>query len=115
MAKTVSFDWTIQILPAELNTDFKLSIDVDAPQIGSSTVRKPDGSFATGKINQLLIGQGNAIKGKTCNVSTMVTDYSETTDATVVHYELNGHRIDFNEKVSQNHGSVVYNIRILFR
>lgn len=113
-AKEVNFEWTIRISPDEENNDLLLSVDVDSPQEGASTVTAPSGKIYTGDIQALPLGNGSSLHGKSMKIVTLVTDFDPNSNATGITVSVGGHQVTYNENVDAEKGSVYYKIKVNF-
>jgi hypothetical protein len=68
----------------------RLSIVVGERQFGSSMVFLDDNLVANGIVEELPLGEGNDLQGKTLTVYTLVTDIRENTDDMSVTWILAG-------------------------
>ena len=90
----------------------RLSVVVGERQFGSSMVFLNDDLIANGIIEDLSIGNGGKIEGKTLSVYTVVTDIRDNTDEMSVTWILTGgdHRTTGTQtgKPAKNFGSQMF-------
>jgi hypothetical protein len=68
-----------------------LSIVIGDAQMGASIVKLDDRELGEpGEIDDLVVGKGPTIKGKTLFVKSVVTDINDMTNHTSISYELKG-------------------------
>lgn len=70
----------------------RISVWVGERQLGTSIVYLADEAIANGDIEELPLGTGAALSGKTAEVYTMVTDIRDDTDEMAVTWRLTGGR-----------------------
>ncbi len=70
----------------------RLSVVVGEKQFGTSMVFLDDNAIANGTLEDLPLGKGADLEGKTAEVYTLVTDTSSATDEMVVTWTLTGGR-----------------------
>jgi hypothetical protein len=109
---TGQLQWDITLTPADENSELKMTVSVEDPQVGSSTLKKPLGGYASGAISGEKLGTGNLLHGKTFFCHTLVTDFDKTSDNMVLTISINGHKKSFPETAPNNTGSVLYRINI---
>jgi hypothetical protein len=114
MPTPYKFNWDITITPAENDTDFLLTVIVDRPQEGDTTVVKPDGTIVSNPITNLNLGKGSTLRGRTFAINSVVADFDPNSDQAKVHFILNGHKLDFSENVNAATGTMTYKIKINF-
>ncbi|HXF48795.1 MAG TPA: hypothetical protein VNL73_05150 [Verrucomicrobiae bacterium] len=89
-----------------------LSVIIGEAQLGSSLVKLNDVELGIGQINNLSIGRGSDIAGKTLFIKTVVTDVNDKTNLTSVGYVFKGGKVDkrydLNATVNEEGGSVIY-------
>jgi hypothetical protein len=73
----------------------RLSVAVGERQFGSSMVFLDDDMVANGDVEEVTLGDGGRLKGKTLAIYTLVTDIRRDTDAMAVTWILVGgtHRV----------------------
>lgn len=115
MAKIVEFEWTVPLTDNDNNTDMKLSISVDPPQVGSSILRKPSGQIVNGDVKNESLGTGASLHGKSLYCQTIVTDFDKNSNKTKVNFKLNGYTISYSEDVEKHGGTIMYKVTLNFR
>jgi hypothetical protein len=68
----------------------RLSVVVGERQYGTSIVFLDDEAISNGDVDELPLGEGAALEGKTVEVYTMVTDVRDNTDEMSVSWILTG-------------------------
>ncbi|HTF05886.1 MAG TPA: hypothetical protein VK826_17780 [Bacteroidia bacterium] len=106
--------WELAIPDADLNKDMLLTITVDDPQTCSSTLRKPDGKYAFGIIENVSLGTGSFIKSKKARSSTIATDYDEQSNTIVLRLSINEHEYSQTAMTHANGASVLFTIYFTF-
>lgn len=90
----------------------KLTIIIGDAQLGSSKVALGNKELARGEINDLPIGDGSVIAGKTLFIKSVVTDVNDKTNHTSITYVLRGgkeeKKYELSEDVEEEGGSMVY-------
>ncbi len=90
----------------------RLSIVVGERQFGSSMVFLDDDLIANGIVEELPVGEGKKLHGRTLTIYTLVTDIRENTDDMSVTWILVGgaHRVSETEvgRPSKNFGSQMF-------
>jgi len=97
--------------------DVKLTIVIGNAQIGASIVKLDKKEKGRGDINNVLIGSGPSIRGKSIKTKSVVTDVNDQTNKTTITYKLTGGMRDqeftSSGTVDQNGDSIIY--RALFK
>ena len=95
-----------------------LSIIIGDAQLGDSIVRLGKTVLGQGDIENLPVGKGPALAGKTLNIKSVVTDVSDKTNRTSIRYALAGGTVpgtfDLNAMVSEEGASIIYRTQIHF-
>lgn len=114
MSKIVEFEWNLPLSAADDGKQMEISIAVDAPQLGSSILRKPNGEIVNGTVSKVKLGTGASLRGKTLRCQTLVTDLDKKSDATKVNFSVGDYSITYSEDVEKHGGSIMYKVTIKF-
>ncbi|GAB4376167.1 MAG: hypothetical protein Kow0042_22210 [Calditrichia bacterium] len=98
--------------------DIFLTIYFGDAQFGSSAVVFDNEILGIGEINQLKIGRGTEIIGKTLKIKSTVTDVNDKTNHTSITYKFTGGVSDqefrFSEDVEEEGDSIIYRAEFTF-
>lgn len=97
--------------------DVKLQVVIGDAQIGASAVFVDDTLVSKGVVDNLNLGSGAALSGKTLTIRTIVTDVNPETDRASVTFALRGGATGPREQTMQKtvvSGSVVFHFRVKF-
>ncbi len=73
-----------------VDQEITLTIVIGDAQLGSSLVSLDGAKIATGDIDNLGIGKGTSVKGKTLLIKSVVSDVNDKTNHMSVTYKLKG-------------------------
>ena len=106
-------------MSVKLNTTYEvaqgsitLTIIIGNAQLGSSLVKLDNKELDRGKIDNLLLGAGPDIAGKTLSIKSVITDVNDKTNLTSIRYVLKGGKVDkdydLNATVDEEGASIIY-------
>ena len=97
------------------NIEYRLTITIGDGQLGSSSLRKVDGSYVNGDVENESLGIGESLVNKSMLVSTMVTDINPDTNWTSVTFLINNIVVgSFSAEAERDNGTVVYDTFVKF-
>jgi hypothetical protein len=92
--------------------DVTLTIKIGDAQLGASIVKLEEKELGIGKIENLQIGKGPDIAGKTLSIKSIVSDVNDKTNHTSICYVLKGGKVDkeydLGGTVDEEGASIIY-------
>lgn len=93
-----------------------LSVIIGNGNACTSTFKNFDGTYTTGDITDVLLGNAVDIKGKSISVTSTVTDTNPNTDMTIITYQINDNDIQqYTQAAESSNDSVIYYTIINFK
>jgi hypothetical protein len=71
------------------NSEVTITITFGDGQIGSATFKKPDGHWFSGPVNNLSLGKGSGLSGKSMIMTSTVVQSNTDTEFASITYTLN--------------------------